>query len=73
MYVDSDDDDDNEEKEKRVGHRACIYKVTHLIRLLMNQKIRKEHFAWCTSVNLWCKNQSSVLEVNERLVEKKKK
>jgi len=49
MYVDSDDD--NEEKEKRVGHRACIYKVTHLIRLLMNQKIRKEHFAWCTSVN----------------------
>ncbi len=52
MYVDSDDDDDNEEKEKRVGHRACIYKETHLIRLLMNQKIRKEHFAWCTSVNL---------------------
>jgi hypothetical protein len=49
VYV---DDDDNEEKEKKSGgHRACIYKVTHLIKLLMNQKIRKEHFAWCTSVN----------------------
>ena len=43
---DGDDvgDDDNEEKGKRVGHREHICKVTHLIRVLMNQKIRKEHF-----------------------------